>query len=43
MPKWLKVVAGVAVAAVVGLAVGALVVATGGLAAARQLGFPYPL
>ena len=32
--KWLKVVAGVAVAAVVGLAVGALVVATGGLAAA---------
>ena len=34
MPKWLKVVAGVAVAAVVGLAVGALVVATGGLAAA---------
>ena len=34
VPKWLKVVAGVAVAAVVGLAVGALVVATGGLAAA---------
>ena len=34
MPTWLKVVAGVAVAAVVGLAVGALVVATGGLAAA---------
>ena len=32
--KWLKVVAGVAVAAVVGLAVGALVVATGGLSAA---------
>ena len=31
---WLKAVAGVAVAAVVGLAVGALVVATGGLAAA---------
>ena len=34
VPTWLKVVAGVAVAAVVGLAVGALVVATGGLAAA---------
>mgnify|MGYP000643160141 FL=1 len=34
MPTWLKVVAGVAVAAVVGLAVGALVVVTGGLAAA---------
>ena len=34
VPKWLKVVAGVAVAAVVGLAVGALVVATGGLTAA---------
>ena len=34
VPKWLKVVAGVAVAAVVGLAVGALVVATGGLSAA---------
>ena len=34
VPKWLKVVAGVAVAAVVGLAVGALVVVTGGLAAA---------
>ena len=34
MPTWLKAVAGVAVAAVVGLAVGALVVATGGLAAA---------
>jgi len=34
VPTWLKAVAGVAVAAVVGLAVGALVVATGGLAAA---------
>ena len=34
VPTWLKVVAGVAVAAVVGLAVGALVVVTGGLAAA---------
>ena len=34
VPKWLKVVAGVAVAAVVGLAVGALVVVTVGLAAA---------
>ena len=34
VPTWLKVVAGVAVAAVVGLAVGALVVATGGLSAA---------
>ena len=34
VPKWLKVVAGVAVAAVVGMAVGALVVATGELAAA---------
>ena len=34
VPTWLKVVAGVTVAAVVGLAVGALVVATGGLAAA---------
>ena len=34
VPTWLKVVAGVAVAAVVGLAVGALVVATGGLAVA---------
>ena len=34
VPKWLKAVAGVAVAAVVGLAVGALVVVTVGLAAA---------
>ena len=34
VPTWLKAVAGVAVAAVVGLAVGALVVATGGLSAA---------
>ena len=34
VPTWLKVVAGVAVAAVVGLAVGALVAVTGGLAAA---------
>ena len=34
VPTWLKVMAGVAVAAVVGLAVGALVVVTGGLAAA---------
>ena len=34
VPKWLKVVAGVAVAAVVGLAVGALVVVTVGLAVA---------
>ena len=34
VPTWLKAVAGVAVAAVVGLAVGALVVVTGGLAAA---------
>ena len=34
VPTWLKAVAGAVVAAVVGLAVGALVVATGGLAAA---------
>lgn len=34
IPTWLKIAAGIAVAAVVGLAIGALVVATGGVAAA---------